>query len=173
MTLFRSDRSAAETAPEPGNPLFKIAKATVAAPLMPGSLDLTHRNQDMIAQFSVSEAWAGDFSSGIIRLGDWSSLLHGLSAQECGLLSLLRCYDPKDRGHILALFEQATTLSSSFCFSTTIMMPNSLRQPVFCMGESSGVEEKFSGSMAGVFIFPRFKLDGANQTASRQQAQAS
>jgi hypothetical protein len=168
MTLFRLDYSAAKTAPEPGNPLFKIAKATVAASSMPGSLDMAHHNQEMLAQFSVCEAWTGEFSSGIIRLGGWGSMLHGLSMQECGLLSLLRCYDPKDRAHILALFEQAATLSSSFCFSSTIMAPNGLRQPVFCMGESSGVEEKFSGSMAGVFLFPRFKLDGANQTAGRQ-----
>ncbi|WP_132551994.1 hypothetical protein [Rhizobium azibense] len=153
--------------------MFKIANAALAAPLMPGSLDLSHRHQEMLAQFSVFEAWQGDFSSGMIRLGDWSSMLHGLSAHECGLLSLLRCYDPKDRGHIIALLEQATTVSSSFCFSTTIMMPNGLCQPVFCMGQSSGVEKKFSGSMAGVFIFPRFTQEGSNQTASRDQAQAS
>ncbi len=148
--------------------LFKIAKANVAAPLTPGSFDLTHHNQEMLAQFSVSEAWNGDFSSGIIRLGEWSSMLHGLAGQECGLLSLMRCYDVKDRAHILALFEQAATLSSSFCFSTTIVMPNGFRQPLFCMGESAGLEEKYAGSMVGVFIFPRFKLENTSQAASRQ-----
>ena len=45
-------------------------------------------------------------------------------------------------------------------------MPNGLRQPLFCMGESNGLEEKYSGSMVGVFIFPRFKLEGARQIAS-------
>ena len=169
MILFCSTAErAAKTAPNRGTPLFKIAKATVAAPLMPGSLDLTHHNQETLAQFSISEAWTGDFASGVIRLGGWSSMLHGLSTRECGLLSLIRCYDRKDRAHILSLFEQAATLSSSFCFSTTILMPNSLRQPVFCMGESSGLEEKFSGSMAGVFIFPRFKLEQGHQIATRQ-----
>lgn len=135
---------------------------------MPGSLDYNNHNHEMLAQFSVSESWIGDFSTGAIRLGEWSAMLHGLSTQECGLLRLVRCYDTKDRNHVLQLFEQAATLSSSFCFSTTIIMPNGFRQPLFCMGESNGLEEKYSGSMVGVFIFPRFKLEGASQIASRQ-----
>jgi len=148
--------------------LFKIAKANAAAPLMPGSLNDNNQNYDILAQFSVSEAWVGDFSSGVIRLGEWSAMLHGLSTQECGLLSLIRCYDTRDRGHVLELFEQAATLCSSFCFSTTIILRNGFRQPLFCMGESNGLEEKYSGSMVGVFVFPRFKLDGAKQITSRQ-----
>ena len=155
-------------APELGNALFKIAKANAAVPLLPGSLHYNNHNHDMLAQFSVSESWIGDFSTGVIKLGEWSAMLHGLSAQECGLLSLVRCYDTKDRNHVLQLFEQAATLSSSFCFSTTIIMPNGFRQPLFCMGESNGLEEKYSGSMVGVFIFPRFKLEGASQITSRQ-----
>lgn len=148
--------------------MFKIAKANAAMPLMPGSLNDNNQNYEILAQFSASEAWIGDFSSGVIRLGEWSARLHGLSTQECGLLSLIRCYDAKDRGHVLELFEQAATLCSSFCFSTTIIMPNGFRQPLFCMGESNGLEEKYSGSMVGVFIFPRFKLEGARQITSRQ-----
>ena len=148
--------------------MFKIAKANAAAPLMPGSLNDNNQNYDILAQFSVSEAWVGDFSSGVIRLGEWSAMLHGLSTQECGLLSLIRCYDTRDRGHVLELFEQAATLCSSFCFSTTIILRNGFRQPLFCMGESNGLEEKYSGSMVGVFVFPRFKLDGAKQITSRQ-----
>ncbi|NEJ71444.1 hypothetical protein GR197_12965 [Rhizobium phaseoli] len=146
--------------------MFKIAKANAAGPLTPGSLEHHNQNDEMVAQFSISEAWTGDLSSGMLRLGEWSAMLHGLSAQECGLLSLIRCYDTKDRGHILELFEQAATRCSSFCFSTTIIMPNGLRQPVFCMGESNGLEEKYSGSLVGVFIFPRFKLEGARQIIS-------
>jgi len=157
-----------EAACERENALFKIAKANAALPLMPGSLEDTNRNHEMLAQFSISESWIGDLSSGMLRLGVWSGMLHGLSAQECGLLSLIRCYDTKDRSHILELFEQAATLNSSFCFSTTIIMPNGFRQPLFCMGESNGLEEKYSGSMSGVFIFPRFKLEGARQITSRR-----
>ncbi|WP_041678567.1 hypothetical protein [Rhizobium etli] len=147
--------------------MFKIAKANAAVPFMPGSMnDNNHR--EMLAQFSVSESWTGDLSSGVLRLGKWSTMLHGLSAEECGLLNLIRCYNTKDRSHVLELFEQAATHCSSFCFSTTIIMPNGLRQPLFCMGESNGLEEKYSGSMAGVFVFPRFKLEGARQIANRQ-----
>ncbi|MBY3053307.1 MULTISPECIES: hypothetical protein [Rhizobium] len=143
--------------------MFNIARANAAVPLTPSSLDDANQNHKMLAQFSVSEAWTGDFSSGMLRLGEWSAMLHGLAAQECGLLGLIRCYDAKDRSHILELFEQAATLCSSFCFSTTIIMPNGFRQPLFCMGESHGLEQKYSGSMAGVFVFPRFKLEGAKQ----------
>ncbi|API53140.1 hypothetical protein BMW22_17330 [Rhizobium leguminosarum] len=154
--------------------MFKIARANAAVPLTPGSFDDANQNHEMLAQFSVSEAWTGDFSSGMLRLGEWSAMLHGLAARECGLLSLIRCYDTKDRSHILELFEQAATLCSSFCFSTTIIMPNGFRQPLFCMGESNGLEEKFSGSMVGVFVFPRFKLEGAKQitTAPRSFSRA-
>ncbi|MGZ2482296.1 hypothetical protein ACVITL_000819 [Rhizobium pisi] len=155
-------------ASELGNALFKIAKANAAVPLMPGSLNDNNQNREMLAQFSVSEAWSGDFSSGLIRLGEWSAMLHGLSAPECGLLSLIRSYDTKDRSHVLELFEQAATLCSSFCFSTTIIMPNGFRQPLFCMGESNGLEQKYSGSISGVFVFPRFKLEGASQITSRR-----
>ncbi|MBB4576072.1 hypothetical protein PYR71_01135 [Rhizobium sp. MC63] len=148
--------------------MFKIAKANAAVPLMTGSLNDNHQNHQMLAQLSVSESWTGDFSSGLIRLGKWSAMLHGLSAEECGLLNLIRCYDTKDRARVLELFEQAATHCSSFCFSTTIIMPNGLRQPLFCMGESNGLEEKYSGCMTGVFIFPRFKLEGARQITGRR-----
>ena len=84
--------------------------------------------------------------------------MHGLTSSECGLLSLMRCYEAHDRAHILELFEQAATSSSSFCFSTTVLAASGHRQPVFCIGESIGTEEKYTGSMVGVFMFPRFKL---------------
>ncbi|MBX4970933.1 hypothetical protein [Rhizobium binae] len=148
--------------------MFKIAKANAAVPLMTGSLNDNHQNHQMLAQLSVSESWTADFSTGLICLSKWSAMLHGISADECGLLNLIRCYDTKDRSHVLELFEKAATHSSSFCFSTTIITRNGFRQPLFCMGESSGLEEKYSGRMAGVFIFPRFKLQDATQTTSWQ-----
>lgn len=121
---------------------------------MPGSLDADD-DSELLRQFSISETWTGDFSSGVIRLKEWSALLHGLPTRECGLLGLMRCYDPKDHDRILQLLEEAATLSSSFCFSTTIVMANGYRQPLFCMGESNGHENAQSGGMLGVFVFPR------------------
>ncbi|NMN70338.1 hypothetical protein AF71_00021460 [Rhizobium sp. 57MFTsu3.2] len=166
--LIFAGRAAGEAAPTLGKNLFKIARTNAAAPLMPGSLDISNHDPEMLAQFSISETWVGDLSSGVIRLKEWSALLHGLPARVCGLLSLMRCYDPKDHDHILELFEQAATLSSSFCFSTTIMMSNGFRQPLFCMGESNGHDDANHGSMLGVFIFPRFKTNTGGEFARRQ-----
>jgi hypothetical protein len=95
-------------------------------------------------------------------------MLHGLKTPECGLLNLMRCYDKQDHARILELFEQAATTSSSFCFSTTVLVAGGQRQPIFCIGESIGTEERYSGSMVGVFLFPRFKLGVLDQPTSRQ-----
>ena len=112
-----------------------------------------------LSQFCVSENWTGDMSTGLLKLGGRTVQIHGLKSGECGLLNLVRCYDTIDRNKILELFEQATTHASSFCFSTTICNARGNRQPVFCIGESSGLEKKFSGSIFGVFMFPRFAMD--------------
>ncbi|SMD16657.1 hypothetical protein SAMN05880593_13020 [Rhizobium sp. RU36D] len=112
----------------------------------------------MLSQLCISENWIGDLSNGVIRLGERAAALHGLDNSECGLLSMMRCYDPHDRAQILELFEQAATSSCSFCFSTTIVSRTAQRQPVFCIGESNGLEQRHSGSMVGIFVFPRFQL---------------
>lgn len=148
--------------------MFKIAKANLAAPFISGSLDIESADQELLAQFCVSEGWIGDLANGVIRLGHWSSVLHGLSSTECGLLNLMRCYDSHDHARILELFEQAATASSSFCFSTTVLARGGQRQPIFCIGESIGTEERYSGSMVGVFLFPRFKLGTSDRLVSRQ-----
>lgn len=154
--------------PDLGTVLFKIAKTNLATPFVSGSSELEGFDYDILAQFCVSESWIGDLSNGVIKLGGWSAMMHGLPAAECGLLSLMRCYDADDRARILELFEQAATSSSSFCFSTTVLAASGHRQPVFCIGESIGTEEKYAGSMVGVFLFPRFKLEPGSQLASRQ-----
>lgn len=117
-----------------------------------------------LSQFCASEAWSGDLASGLLKIGEKALAHHGLSNNECGLLNLIRCYETIDRNKILELFEQATTHSSSFCFSTTIHKSNGTRQPVFCVGESTGLEKKFSGSILGVFLFPHFELESGSIT---------
>jgi hypothetical protein len=151
-----------------GDHLFKIAKANLAAPFIPGSLNPMTSDHELLAQFCVSEGWIGDLSNGVIKLGHWSTVLHGLKTPECGLLNLMRCYDTQDHARILELFEQAATTSSSFCFSTTVLVAGGQRQPIFCIGESIGTEERYAGSMVGVFMFPRFKLGALEQPISRQ-----
>lgn len=157
-----------ENAPELGNILFKIAKANLAVPFAPGSLEISGHNPDLLAQFCVSEGWICDLSNGVIKLGQWSTMLHGLTTSECGLLSLMHCYDAHDRARILDLFEQASAASSSFCYSTTAHGPSGRHHPIFCIGESIGTEGNHGGSMMGVFMFPRFKLEPGSQVASRQ-----
>ena len=150
------------------NVLFKIAKANLATPFISGSHDVAPYDHQLLTQFCVSEGWIGDLSNGVIKLGHWSTMLHGLASSECGLLTLMRCYETPDHGRILELFEQAATASSSFCFSTTLRAEGGQRQPIFCIGESIGTEERYAGSMVGVFLFPRFKLGVANGPVSRQ-----
>ena len=111
----------------------------------------------------MSEAWTGDLSNGLLRLGTRARMHHGLDSFECGLLSVMRSYDASDRGSILKLFEQAATRPSHFCYSTMIIGDGKLRRPVFCIGQSNGFEHSEGGTMHGVFIFPNFECnaDGA------------
>ncbi|MCA1403635.1 hypothetical protein I6F26_03320 [Ensifer sp. IC3342] len=136
--------------------MFKIARTNSLSSCIHS---LPH--QEIPAQFCVSEGWSGDLTTGLFVLGDKAAAIHGLRESECGLLNFVRCYDPADRNHVLELFEQAATTSSTFCFSTTIILETGQRQPLFCIGESSGLEERYSGSMLGVFFFPRFLIEGA------------
>ncbi|MCA1440480.1 hypothetical protein I6F07_09685 [Ensifer sp. IC4062] len=142
--------------------MFKIARTNSLSSSVHG---LPH--QEITAQFCVSEGWSGDLTTGLFVLGDKAAAIHGLRENECGLLNFVRCYDPADRTHVLELFEQAATSSSAFCFSTTIILETGQRQPLFCIGESSGLEERYSGSMLGAFFFPRFLIEGA-QVVLRQ-----
>lgn len=113
----------------------------------------------MLSQYCISEGWVGDLANGVLKLGNQAVAFHGLSASDCGLLTLIRCYEPQDSNRILELFEEAATIPSSFCFSTTIVVGEGMRQPVFCVGESTGLEQKYSGTMLGVFMFPRFRIE--------------
>jgi hypothetical protein len=149
--------------------LFKIATADFDAPFT-DDLQTSASEHDLLSQFCMSERWVGDLANGVIRLGARALALHGSLSAECGLLSLMRCYDPADRPHILELFEQASTVSSHFCYSTTVAVAGGHRQPVFCTGQSSGLEQKQAGSMVGIFIFPHFQLQPAAQLQSRRQA---
>lgn len=137
-------------------------------PFLPGSVGYDHSDNECLAQYCVTERWTGDLSNGLFQLGERASRLHGLDQRSCGLLNLVRCYTPQDRAHVLELFEQAATVSSSFCFSTTVEVAGAPRQPVMCVGESMGLEQRYAGAIVGVFIFPRFQLDNPG-SAVRQQ----
>jgi hypothetical protein len=153
----------------PGLLVFKIARAGLSQSPDASSFALGESGQELLNQFCFSEGWSGDLSNGLFRLGESAAAMHGLHQPECGLLNLVRCYDSADRNHVLELFEQAATTSSSFCFSTTIIPASGQKQPVFCIGESSGLEQRYSGSMLGVFFFPRFQLETKGRIFSHHQ----
>ncbi|CAN7226612.1 hypothetical protein LJR098_000763 [Rhizobium sp. LjRoot98] len=149
--------------------MFKIARTGLSQPRGADSFARGESELDMLVQFCSSEGWSGDLSNGLFRLGENAAAMHGLNQAECGLLNLIRCYDSADRNHVLALFEQAATTSSSFCFSTTIILASGQKQPVFCIGESTGLEQRYSGSILGVFFFPRFQLEARRHVFTHHQ----
>lgn len=148
--------------------MFKIIKTDLSSPFLPGSMEFDETDNELLTQYCVTERWTGDLSNGLFTLGDKAMQAHGLPQRACGLLNLIRCYEPLDRTRVLELFEQAASSSSSFCFSTTIHLDGAPRQPVFCVGESTGLEEKYAGTIIGVFIFPRFQIDLAGRRFKRQ-----
>ena len=137
--------------------LFKIARTNITAPFAQDSLG--ESNPELLYQLCISEGWTADLESGIVSLGPHSMAMHGISQSECGLLNLLRCYETHDQLRILELFEQAATNCSAFCYSSTIQPKAAPRQPVFCIGESAGLDGRQTGRFIGVFLYPRFKLD--------------
>ncbi|MDO9415625.1 hypothetical protein [Pararhizobium sp.] len=140
--------------------MFKISTSNAFAPFDPESGRINDVDFELLNQFCVTETWSGDLSNGLFRLGETSAEMHGLAQRDCGLLNLISGYDMLDRSHVLELFEKAATTSSSFCYSTTIQRPDGQKQPMFCVGESSGLELRYSGTIVGVFFFPRFQIAG-------------
>ena len=121
----------------------------------------TVRHQGL-AQYCLSEEWTANLDEGIINLGQWSGIFHGLvTSGTCGLLGLTRAYEAADRHHIVGLFEKAAAAPSSFCFSSLLRLADGRRQPVFCMAESAASAQGAPLSLSGLFLFPRFKLEGS------------
>ena len=114
-----------------------------------------------MSKFCATESWMGDLANGLFQIGRVGGYFHGLDEGECGLLTLLRCYEPNDRVSILELLENASSSPSSFCFSTYIIAGPAERQPLMCIGESTGFADAVQGSMRGVFVFPRIAGDSA------------
>ena len=113
----------------------------------------------VLGRYCATDEWSGDLSNGLFQLGKLSEQLHGLPAPECGLLTLLRCYEEGDRIRILELLESASSSASSFCFSTHIVLGPAEGQPLLCIGHSMGFGDDLDGRMQGVFIFPRMPVE--------------
>lgn len=144
-----------------GFDVFKIAETSDRPLFRPVLVPEGSGPYSALSQYCISEEWSANLMDGTIRLGHWSAALHGLQERECGLTSLTRAYERTDRRRIVVLFEQASASTSSFCFSSTISLGEGHQQPVFCMAESMRNGMNGELVLAGVFLFPRFKLDTA------------
>lgn len=139
--------------------VFRISKARhPSANLFPAD-SAGEFDGAVLGKYCATDEWGGDLSNGLFQLGKLSEQLHGLRGPECGLLTLLRCYEEGDRIRILELLEGASSSASSFCFSTHIITGPANGQPILCIGHSTGFGESNDGHMNGVFIFPRMPIE--------------
>ncbi|OLP46093.1 hypothetical protein BJF95_02750 [Rhizobium oryziradicis] len=134
--------------------MFKIAGLTDTERF--NGIDLTGGMSNWLMPYGLVEEWSGNLGSGVLKLSASAASLHGLSCSECGLLTVTRRYDQRDRSSVLELFEKAATKASSFCFSTTIICETQpqISRPVFCMGRSIDSGKTCPDSIVGIFIFP-------------------
>ncbi|WP_394690522.1 hypothetical protein [Hoeflea sp.] len=140
--------------------MFKITKSdgTIAFAAQPQ--DFAAPDPELISHFCRFESWTADLSTGVFRLGPAAQHHHGLDGNSnIGLLNLVQCYDAEHRQHVLELFEKAAMTASSFCFSTTIVLDDESHVPVMCIGESSNFSNIEHGTIEGVFVFARFKIE--------------
>lgn len=57
--------------------------------------------RDLDAGGYLMEAWRCDLASGIFQLGRQTATLLGASTHSCGIIDLVRAYDPEDRSTVL------------------------------------------------------------------------
>jgi hypothetical protein len=139
--------------------VFRISKAAHPA-ANPSQIVLEYGfDAAALSKYCATDEWSGDLSNGLFQLGKLSEQLHGLEGPECGLLTLLRSYEDKDRLRILELLESASSSAASFCFSTHIVSGPAAGQPVLCIGHSTGFGDEMEGRMHGIFIFPRMPIE--------------
>ncbi|MDO9415617.1 hypothetical protein [Pararhizobium sp.] len=105
------------------------------------------------------EGWSADLATGQIHLGPLARQRYGIEIDPFGIMDLIRCCDAKDRRNILTLFEEASVISSSFCYSTTIGTRPGTTYPLFCTGHSRVAAGGTSGTISGLFVFPHFPVD--------------
>ena len=76
----------------------------------------SHELQDAF----VCEDWNAELSTGLLRLGPETAFLHGAAGAPCGIMDLIRFYDPADLSRVLQTLEEAAAVSTEFTFATTI-----------------------------------------------------
>lgn len=111
--------------------------------------------RDLDAGGYLMEAWRCDLASGIFQLGRQTATLLGASTHSCGIIDLVRAYDPEDRSTVLNLLEQATASPSSFCFTAMVRSPTAGAAQLFCVGRSVLDTPTGEDLLQGIFAFPR------------------
>jgi hypothetical protein len=117
--------------------------------------------RDIEALF-VCEEWSAELSTGLVRLGAQTAVLHGTGGIPCGIMDLIRLYDPADWGKVLQALEEAATFSTAFSFATAIRPGPGLYRPVFCFGQSE-TDDGTGGAIHGTFAVARLCVDIVTQ----------
>lgn len=114
----------------------------------------SHELQDAF----VCEDWNAELSTGLLRLGPETAFLHGAAGAPCGIMDLIRFYDPADLSRVLQTLEEAAAVSTEFTFATTIRQAPGLHRPVFCSGRSETTDSA-GGVIHGTFAVARLCVE--------------
>ncbi|MDQ0319297.1 hypothetical protein QO002_001435 [Pararhizobium capsulatum DSM 1112] len=113
---------------------------------------------DLMTADHVIEGWHCDLKTGMFSVGEITRSRHALDDSNCGLLDILRVYDPESRKIALAILEEATASASCFCFCTLVELDGGSTHPVWCVGTSTLGNETTGDRMQGVFAYKRADL---------------
>lgn len=129
-------------------------KATSISTRLAGVAEMIGMDSRDIEKVFVCEAWSAELSTGLLSLGTETARLHGTAGTPCGILEMIRLYDPADWPKVLQALETAAAATTSFNFATTIRPAPGLYRPVFCFGQSQTVDGT-EGTIEGVFAVAR------------------
>lgn len=110
----------------------------------------------------VCEAWSAELATGLVQLGPETAVLHGTSCIPCGIMDLIRLYDPLDWAKVLQALEDAAMAETAFSFATTIRQDAGLYRPVFCVGRSE-TSDGAGGMIHGTFAVARLCIEAGTK----------
>lgn len=120
--------------------------------------DLIGIDSREIDTFFVCEEWSAELATGLLWLGPETSALHAVPGTPCGIMDLIRLYDPLDWHKVLYTLEAAATVSGELSFATSIRPGPGLYRPVFCFGHSETANGT-RGTIHGTFAIARLCVE--------------
>jgi hypothetical protein len=147
LERFRTDRMA--------------LKSTIAPTRLASVAEFIGIDPRELEHVFVCEDWTADLATGLVRLGPETANLHGTAGMPCGIMDLVRLYDPADWQKVLQALENAATVSTVFTFATTIRPGPGLYRPVFCFGQSETTNGT-GGTIHGTFAVARLYIETAS-----------